>query len=100
LDVGRRQEAVVPTDAWKVVADTPGQVVITNSRVTSRFQKAKGVSLYQGANCATADSKGDDKRRSWLSMRPLFQGAVGFILSALVLQPLVQQLVPGGKREE
>ena len=94
LDVGGKQLVAMPTDTWKVQSNVPGRLSVTNRQVAVTFDKATSVSIANDGCKAHSSEPGSDRRRSWLEMRPVIQGAIGFIPSALLLSPLISLLLP------
>ena len=94
LDVAGKQLAAIPADTWIAQADTPGRLSIINQQVAVKFDKATEVGSARGS-CVTENFEGEaDHLRSGLEMRPLVQGVVGFLFSALLLSPLISLLLP------
>lgn len=97
--VGGRQPAAVPTDVWRVESGGLGGLVISNWQVAVGFQKASSISTSK-ENCSIeSTSSVSDRRRTWLDMRPGIQGAVGFSITGLIFTPLINWIIPRGKRE-
>lgn len=93
LNVGGKQMTAIPADTWRVRSGSIGSLSIINRQVTVRFDDADRVSRGRGS-CFRKPEGEEDRRRNWLEMKPLVQGAVGFVLSALVLTPLLNLFLP------